>query len=252
MKYACEIAYLGLNYSGFQRQKHLLTVQGKLEECLSIFFDSETLIKGAGRTDARVNAVAQVISFEAKQVKDSKYFLDTINELLPDDLTIKNIFEVPDEFDPRHSSCGKVYEYLFSLEEKDPFQYGIVVHMRKDKFDMDKFKKCLSVYEGTHNFKNFTTKKEDVDGFIRNISSITVDDKDSKAISVKFTGNGFMTYMVRILMGVAFKVAYGKLSVDDVKVALNSTQRKIYSFKAKPEGLYLTKVLYPKNYFSKF
>lgn len=251
MKYACVVSYLGLRYSGFQRQKNLLTVQGKLEECLSIYLNSKIEIKGAGRTDAGVNAFGQVISFVTNNLKDIPHFIEKINMMLPDDICIESCYEVEEDFDPRHKSSGKVYEYHFSLNQKNPFELGRKTFISSYNFDCDLFKKALELYVGTHNFMNFTTKQNDIDNYVRTIESIEVNEVKEKDYVVTFSANGFMTYMVRILVGVAFKVGYKKLSLEEVKAALESTKRKIYSYKAKPDGLYLAKVIYPKEYFMK-
>lgn len=247
--YACLVSYLGMNYAGFQRQPSLITIQGKLEECLSIFLDEEILIKGAGRTDSGVNALGQVFTFKTNRIFSLDKFSEKVNDLLPKDIYILHIKEVDLNFDARHSSVGKEYLYKFSLLDKNPLELGRVSYLKKNNFDFEKLKECLKLYEGEHDFKNFTTKKEDKDNFIRKIEFINIAEKD-ELYEITLKSNGFMTYMVRILLGVAFKVAYGKISLEEVSKSLDSIERKIYSFKAEPGGLYLKKVHYLENIFA--
>jgi len=244
MKYCGVVSYSGAAYKGFERQKDYPTIQGKLEDALSAICGDITLIHGAGRTDAGVNARGQTFSFESEPIKDISSFLHGLNRLLPGDIAVLSLREVPAEFDARHSSCGKIYSYAFHYGERDP----LALHefqLEWPHFSFDLFMACMKLYEGEHNFMDFTPKSEDKDHFIRKIEDIRFA-YDAKGGHMKVTlrGNGFMTYMVRILVGVAFKVAMGKLTLDEVRSLLDPIERKIISFKAPPEGLCLEEVLY--------
>ncbi len=248
MKYFCRLSYLGTAYHGFERQPRLRTIQGTLERVLAHFCGEEILVKGAGRTDSGVHALGQTFSFVCSKDIDTKRFLYATNRLLPDDIKILSIQEVPESFDARHSSCGKRYEYRFTYGPKDPFLKNRVAQFLRDDFDPDLFKKALLCFQGKHNFQNFTCKKEDKDGFIRVIESIDVTiDKDKQAGKVVFLGNHFMTYQVRFMVGCALKVATKKLPLEKVNELLERKPRQIVSFKAPACGLYLCEVYYAQG-----
>ncbi len=237
------VSYLGYAYNGFQRQKNgLPSVQAELERALEYALGRETLIKAAGRTDKGVNAIGQTFSFNAPRLLE----LDVLNRLLPQDIKVTYLAECDANFDARHSSIAKIYEYRFTVKGRNPFDFGRVAQLETDGFDAEAFEKALHHFEGTHDFRNFTTKKEDVDGFVRTLEPVAIN-LDENGGTVTFKANGFMTYQIRLMMGAAFKCAFHRMNPDDIPSLIDARPRHIVSFKAPPEGLYLMEVIYAKR-----
>ncbi len=239
------IAYDGRLYEGFQRQPNKETVQGVLERELGQLLGKKVLLHGAGRTDSGVSARGQVVSFKASPpIRDLEKLRYAWNRLLPKTIFCSSLEEKEDGFDARHSSIGKVYSYSFSYPERNPlnaFESPLAV----GSFDYSLFEKAIRIYEGKHDFKNFTTKKEDKDNFIRTLRIVSLRN-DGGHIRLVLSSDGFMTYMVRLLVGAALKVATGKFTLDVLASYLDASQRKILSFKADPAGLVLEEVLYER------
>ena len=104
MKYLLTISYDGSKFNGFQRQKNVKNIQGEIEKKLSDFFGKELVIKGAGRTDRGVHAICQKAHFETnKKINGLKKYLN--KEL--EDIKIKKITKVSDNFHARHSVTFK-------------------------------------------------------------------------------------------------------------------------------------------------
>jgi tRNA pseudouridine38-40 synthase len=243
MIYLAKVSYLGAAYYGFERQKTFPSIQGKLEEALSILLQKETLIHGAGRTDAGVSAKGQTFSFECDEIKDQKQFLYALNRLLPSDISVLSVEPKEKGFDARHKATGKRYSYSFRIGEKKPLESLMVTQFGSRAFDSEAFAEAVKLYKGVHSFMNFTSKATDKDDFVRDVSSVTVTESGG-LYRVDFVGNGFMTYQVRIMVGVALKVGFGKMTLYEVKAALNAKERKIISYKAPAEGLCLEEVYY--------
>lgn len=236
------VKYKGTAYAGFQRQKNHPSIQGELERVLSFLLGSEIAIAGAGRTDARVHANGQTFTFDSlKPLKES--FLGKANHLLPKDIEILSLVECDPCFHARHSSVAKRYIYRLLPNGRRPFEVDTLSQLGRDDFDYGRFANAISVFAGKHDFKNFTSKAEDVDGFIRVISTAKTEQIGDEIV-VTFEGNGFMTYQVRLMVGAAIKVGLGQLTCDDIEKAFVSKKRKIMSYKAPAEGLYLDKVFY--------
>ncbi len=246
MKYFVTVSYCGRAYYGFQRQKNKVTVQGTIEKVLSDYLGAETVIKAAGRTDTGVHAIGQTFCFESDRNLSEEKFLHTMNRLLPKDIYLESMRTVASDFDARHSCVGKVYEYRFTVLKRNPLWVGLVAHLQRDDFKFEAFLQGLKPFEGAHNFRNFTTKPEDVAGFIRHIESIKATyDEDQDLVVVRFQGDGFMRYQIRMMVGAAIRVGLGKLTPEDIEHALSEDgQRLISHYKADPEGLYLMEVLY--------
>lgn len=244
--YLCVCSYLGAAYFGFERQKNHPSIQGKIEECLSAILHEEIKISASGRTDAKVNATGQTFTFlsSSSLLKSEERFLYAINHVLPNDIAIISLSEVPSSFHARFSAIKKTYSYSFHLGNKMPFLSNEVAMLGNKSFNDDLFKKAMNTYLGKHNFQDFTPKSEDQFSFGRTIFDISFAAKENDIKVVYLTGDGFMTYQVRTMVGAALKVAFGKMSLDDLTKRLDSENRKILTYKAPAEGLTLEKVYY--------
>lgn len=250
MKIAAKVSYLGSHYAGFQRQKNKVSIQGELERTLSQLASTEVLIHGAGRTDAGVSALGQVVSFDyPKPMKSLEDFRFHWNMILPEDVSIVKVIEVDDDFDARHACVGKRYRYRFSVSEKHPLENGTVAYLGKRSFDEVTFMDAMRLFEGSHRFQNFTTKAEDKDDYLRRVEPI-IFEKQGDIYSVVLQSNGFMTYQIRFMVGAALKVGFGKIEASLIKERLDATERHILPYKAPSEGLILEEVLYGSDLFA--
>ena len=243
MKIKAIVSYNGKRYQGWQKQDNTLTVQGVIEETLSTYLNSETKIYGSGRTDTGVHAFGQVFHFETLKDIDIDQMRYSLNRMLPDDIHIKSLEVVDNSFHARFSLKDKTYEYRISFKEKDPLERDNV-YVCPFPTDIDTFKKCLLLFKGKHDFRNFTSKEEDEDNFIRDIYDISFSDEEDTLV-ITFKGNGFMRYMIRFIVGVSLAIAQGKENEAYINKYLdNKDERHIVSYKAIASGLTLKKVTY--------
>ena len=243
MNYLLTISYNGAKYYGFEKQKNYPSIQEEVEKALSSLLGQKTTIHGSGRTDKGVHAKNQKCNFKPKEpIKDPERFVYALNRLLPKDIFVKSIEEKDDGFDARHSAAKKIYSYSFNYGKRDPF--AVTEYQLECKaFDFDMFIKAMKVCLGKHDFRNFTPKPMDIDDYVRDITDMTFDLRDSH-MKVTLCANGFMTYMVRTIVGVALRVGQGKMKLEEVEKNLDPKERKIISYKADPMGLCLENVLY--------
>lgn len=244
MRLFASVSYKGSNYFGWQKQPNVVTIQQTIEDVLSKYFNREIAIYGAGRTDAGVHAYGQKFHFDIDLNEiDLDRFLYSINQMLPVDIKIDDIEEVDDSFHARFSAKKKLYNYSILLDSKDPFLYDSC-YLYPHKLDIEKLKEVLTHFVGKHNFKNFTSKEEDQDGFVREIYDINV--KESHGfISILFVGNGFMRYMIRFIVGEALHYATNDLDSNDIDELLDEkSEREIVTHKAPACGLFLLEVEY--------
>lgn len=242
MRILAIVSYLGTNYAGWQFQPEHVSIQETIEQAISKIRNTPTKIYGSGRTDAGVHALGQTFHFDIDEERDLEKFRYSINCVLPKDIHILSLTKVNDDFHARLSAKGKVYQYVINRGEHSVFNYQTQTEF-DEPLDVDDMRKCASIFEGKHCYQNFTTKEEDEDGFVREISSISIEENHDKLVFT-FTGNGFMRYMIRFLVGTLLQVGKGKLTLDEVKKALDSSERRVVSYKAEPQGLTLVKVIY--------
>lgn len=248
MRVFCVVAYKGTNYYGWEKQVGQNSVQAELEKAIGKILNTEINIYGSGRTDAGVHASGQTFHFD---IKEEKYSADElmyrINCVLPVDIKLTSLEYLKDEeFHSRYSAKSKEYQYRISLNAKQPFRYDVCWLLRTSEFDMDLFTQAIKKFEGKHNFKNFTSKEEDKNDFIREIFEINVGfDGENEEITVNFIGDGFMRYQIRYMVGTAVAIATKKEKISFIDEKLNETKiRSIVSYKAQPQGLCLVKVNY--------
>ena len=236
-------SYKGTNYYGWQKQVGYVSIQSKIEEVLSKIFDTQITITGSGRTDAGVHAKKQYFHFIVEKQKDLKQLAYAMNKMLPDDIHILSLEKVDDDFHARYSAKRKIYEYDILLKNKEVFNYDLAYLYPMD-LDIDLLRQALKLFEGDHNYQDFTSKEEDEGNFIRTIYSIEVS-QDKDLIKIRFEGNGFMRYQIRNMVGVAIAVASKKEDISFIKNHLKENKkREIIAYKAPAVGLYLVDVIY--------
>ena len=236
-------SYKGTNYYGWQKQVGFISVQSKIEEVLSQIYDTPISITGSGRTDAGVHAIKQYFHFNVEKEKDLNQLAYAMNKMLPEDIHILSLEKVDDDFHARYSAKRKIYEYDILLKNKEVFNYDLAYLYPMD-LDIDLLKESLKLFEGEHNYQDFTSKEEDEGNFIRTIYAIEVN-QDNDLIKIRFEGNGFMRYQIRNMVGAAIAVANKKEDISFIKYHLGDKKnREIIAYKAPAVGLYLVDVKY--------
>ena len=242
MRYLATVSYNGSAYYGWQKQVGKISIQEIIEGVLSMILDKETKIYASGRTDAGVHSLGQTFHFDAKEIKDLGKFTYSINSLLPKDIFVDSIIKVDDNFHARYNVKRKIYSYYINIGKYDLFKVDEIYQFLRP-LDIEKMKECLNIFLGEHCFQNFTSKDEDENNYVRIIYDAKLS-LDNDIIKIIFEGNGFMRYMVRMIVGTLIEVGLGKLKIEEVKAILDDKNRNVVSYKAPANGLYLDKVIY--------
>ena len=245
MRYLCIVSYKGTNYQGWQKQVSAPTIQGEIERVFSKILNTCINIQGSGRTDAGVHAENQYFHFDYDKELDLGRFRYSVNCLLPNDIFIKDIKPVSDDFHARYSAKGKTYTYILRFGERNPFNYEFEENIPQP-IDIDILTKALKIFEGKHNFQDFTSKEEDEDNYVREIYSIEINYLEkARQMTVTLHGTGFMRYMIRNIVGTSIAVASKKEDISFISYHLSEkNKREIVSYKAEPQGLFLVDVNY--------
>lgn len=246
MRYLITISYDGTNFSGYQKQPKERTVQGELEKVLKEINGGKKVdVYASGRTDAGVHALAQRVHFDLETKITSEKLSKGLNSLLPEDIFVKRVEEVSDNFHARFSAIGKEYIYKLNMGEYNPLERNYV-YQHNSKLDVIEMERAMKYLEGTHNFKSFTKTDEEKDDFVRTISQTNIvrDSKDINKITFMFVGTGFLRYMVRNIVGTLIMVGEGKIKSEEIIEILKKEDRTKAGKTAKPEGLYLKNVFY--------
>lgn len=246
MRYLITFSYDGTNFSGYQKQPRERTVQSELEKVLKQINDNKKVeVHASGRTDAKVHALNGRAHFDLDINITPDKLQRGINSLLPEDIYVKKVEEVPEDFHARFNALGKEYIYQINMGEYNPLERNYVYQYNK-KLDLIEMERAMKYLEGTHNFKSFTKTDEEKDDYVRTLSQTNIfrDSKDVNKITLVFVGTGFLRYMVRNMVGTLIEVGEGKRSSGDIINILKEEDRTKAGKTANPEGLYLKNVFY--------
>ncbi len=237
-------SYDGSDFYGFQRQPDKRTVQGEIEKVLNIILKTDITLITAGRTDRGVHARVQVSNFciNSSVTIPVENLKRAMNKLLPSDINIYDACETYMDFNARYMPKMRAYEYIITWE-KDVFSRRYKTYIPKP-VDPEKLKNILSVLIGEHDFNNFRIKDENNRTTVREIYKIDVYYKNEKEIGIYIEGSAFLKTQVRIIVGTALDVYFGRKSADYLELLLNEPHKGRKIEVAEPGGLYLTKVEY--------
>lgn len=240
------LTYDGSNYSGFQVQDNAKTVQGEIEKALKKIAKGQFIrIHGAGRTDAGVHALGQVIHFDFPFEIVEEGLYQGLNTLLADDILVQRVEKTTPFFHARYHARSKTYEYkVLNQKCKNPFVRHYT-HHHPYPMDYHAVKQALSYLVGTHDFTSFTAVNTDKENKVRTIYEAQVHvDEDTNQWTFKFRGNGFLYNMVRIMMGTLLEIADGRRSPEHINFLLEKKDRQLAGPTLSARGLYMVKVAY--------
>ncbi|MBP5343027.1 tRNA pseudouridine(38-40) synthase TruA [bacterium] len=233
-----EIEYDGSRYSGMQKQSesNLKTIQGEIEKALKKMLNKDVQIIVSSRTDAKVHAKGQRIQFPSFGILPSKYAY-SLNNLLPDDIRIKNALLKSQIFHARYDTIEKEYEYVIDTGEYSVFNKDYVYYQKIN--DIEKLKRELKEIEGCHDYYAFCRGEND--NTIRTIYKTDVEIIESRIV-LRFIANGFLHNMIRFIVGALIdSVNNNKPSIKEL---LDLKDKNLTPKLAPASGLYLIKIKY--------
>jgi|AntRauTorcE11897_2_1112592.scaffolds.fasta_scaffold02462_11 tRNA pseudouridine38-40 synthase len=231
-----DIAYDGTLYNGFQRQPKKSTIQGAIEKVLGHLTGESITITPSGRTDKGVHALKQVVHFDTASPLPLEKIKTLMNRMLPTDITINLISEVPRLFHARFDVQRKIYHYTIT-HKRDPFQSHYALY--HGPIDIDKFNKTLHLFEGVHDFEGFT-KKTDGAVTLRSVHTCKAVRSENETVVI-VESEGFLRHMVRYMVGTALR-DHDKQTRDVEKALRKPHDSHVYL--APGQGLSLYDVLY--------
>jgi tRNA pseudouridine38-40 synthase len=249
--YRAVLAYDGAPFRGLARQPDVPTVQGVIEDALGKILGSPVTLSVAGRTDAGVHALGQVISFSlpgdlppgtAEDLDDLKRRL---NSICGPAISILEISEAPEGFDARFSAVSRTYEYaVFTREEPDPFSRHTTWH-HPGSLDAAAMRKAAGFFVGEHDFTAFGRVAAGQSP-VRHLESLEVSEQHHLLL-MTMTANSFVQQMVRSIVGTLVAAGEGKISPESIPDILGSRDRSAAAPVAPPHGLFLVSVSYPEE-----
>ncbi len=240
-RYFIELSYDGALYGGFQIQQNKATIQGELEKAMETLYRAPLTLTGASRTDAGVHANQNFLHFDTDIAILPKHIYN-LNAILPNNIVVKAIYQVPSEAHCRFDAIKRGYIYRLHTQ-KNPFSEGRSWYY-PFPVDLNLMQAAADTLLNYTDFESFSKKNTTVNTFQCNITkaSWTMVGPD---IRFEIHSNRFLRGMIRGLVGTMMQVGRGHISIAEWHDIVASKDEQRVDFSTPAYGLYLSEINYP-------
>ena len=245
-RYFLKIAYDGSPYCGWQMQPNALTVQQKLQETLQLFCDLEGDTLGCGRTDTGVHSLEFYLHFNCKNtIENKEEFIYKLNRVLPESIAVYELYKVGIDAHCRFDAVSRTYEYHI-LPTKNPFVKN--AWYNSSQLNLKAMQQGCELLMKYEDFTSFSKSNTQV--FTNNCQIAKAFWKQNdETLVFTIQSNRFLRNMVRAVVGSLVDLGKEKYDLSHFKTIIESKSRSKAGLSVPAKGLFLTEVLYPKNYF---
>ncbi len=244
MKYFLNIGYDGSNYSGWQWQPNVPSIQEEIEKALKSIFKEKVTANGCGRTDAGVHASQYILHIELKNPPDFDLKF-RLNKNLPDDIAVYDVLEMADDSHARYDATSRSYDYFIHTYEDSVLHKYSSFYELKD-LDIEAMKKgvdLLTKYNDFHSICKQPLMHNHTLCKITNAQLYVSSDKQRLRFAI--TADRFLRGMIRLIIYFLLKIGTRELSIEEFEHLLSNKVDLNNKIPAFPNGLYLSKVEYP-------
>ncbi|MCS7078605.1 MAG: tRNA pseudouridine(38-40) synthase TruA [Chloracidobacterium sp.] len=251
------VEYDGTDYAGWQAQTNARSIQSVLAAAFVPLTGRPARLYAAGRTDAGVHALGQVVHTDVTQSRTVETWQSALNAHLPPDIRVRRVEVVGEDFHARKSARAKLYHYAFwrgRVESPRWRRYSLTVPTTLDWAAMDA---AARHFVGCHDFAPFSVADRTVQTTVRTIHAVTWHPSPaeptlaagdplwpSELVAVAFYGDGFLRHQVRRMVGALLAVGQRKLAPDVIRELLCGAKQFATIVTAPPHGLTLLRVDY--------
>jgi tRNA pseudouridine38-40 synthase len=237
------LEYDGTAYAGWQRQPNQPTIQEAVEAALRRIAQTDISAIAAGRTDAGVHALGQVVSFKTEKLLSPGEWQRALNATLPDDISIRSAEQAPDDFHARFSAVRKLYAYrILHRPDRSALERGRSWHLY-GKLNLDAMREAAGHLVGKHDCSSFQGHPTDVENPVCDLRRLEII-KDRDIVRIEIEADRFLKQMVRAMVGTLAEVGQGKRKPEEMKRILDAKDRRAAGYTAPAHGLYLIAVAY--------
>lgn len=246
-RWAACVQYDGGAYSGWQRQSHCASVQAEVERALSGVANTAITVHCAGRTDAGVHAVAQVVSFDAAVSRPPRAWLLGGNSQLPGDVSLSWVQAVPEEFHARFCARARRYRYLIWNAEARSALADRGATWIKAELNVERMNEAAQALVGEQDFSAFRAAQCQSRTPMRCVFDVQLW-RSGSFVVMDICANAFLHHMVRNIMGSLIEVGQTRRAVTWIADLLRGRDRSLAGATAAATGLYFLGPEYPSRF----
>lgn len=249
---ALTLSYNGAPFSGFARQPGQLTVQGDVESALELLFRRPVQTACAGRTDAGVHALGQVVSFDVDEHdlagRPLASLRRSLNALTDDAITVREIEPKRYGFSARFDAQAREYHYHLCVDGTSPIFMKDFSWFVPGGLNVTAMEMGAQYLLGEHDFKSFCmAASAEGKPTCRNVREISFHPETvmgENLLTIKVVGNAFLHSMVRTMVGTLVMVGKGQRDASWVSEVLEARERQAAGENAPAQGLVFWRVIY--------
>jgi tRNA pseudouridine38-40 synthase len=231
------VSYRGTAYKGWQSQPDVATVQDALERALSQFADAPVGTVCAGRTDAGVHALNQVVHFDAPVAREAFSWLRGTNRYLPPDVAVQWAQPVRPDFHARNRALGRRYRYLLMQSPVRPSLEAGLVGWVFDSLALDAMRAAAAYLLGEHDFTSFRSSECQARSPVKTLRAIEIRRRGAYW-DFEFDASAFLHHMVRNILGCLLAVGAGRQRPEWLREVLAARDRDAAAPTFAADGLY--------------
>lgn len=247
MRIALTIAYDGSPFHGWQTQPSGQAVQDLLEAALSSIAGHRVATICAGRTDAGVHAVSQIVHFDTEVQRPDSAWVRGTNALLPAGVAVQACARVDDDFHARFGALRRAYSYLIYRGEHRHPLYENRTGWSFRPLNPDAMREAAAALIGEHDFSAFRSSQCQARSPVRSMESLQIREHGPLVV-IDLQANAFLHHMVRNIVGALVWIGMGRRPVSWTAQLLRQRDRKLAAPTFAAQGLYLNGVEYPARY----
>ncbi len=244
-RYFIQIRYKGTRYHGWQIQPNAITVQEVVEKALTTLLRESIAVTGAGRTDTGVHASFFMAHFDSSNRElDNNDFLYKLNGILPVDIAVHSILNVPDNAHARFDAVSRTYKYYIS-REKNPFREDTAYRYLRP-LDVEKMNEAAQILFDYNDFSSFSKLHTQVKTHRCKILEAKWEKENTKLVFT-IKADRFLRNMVRAIVGTLLEVGKGKMDDKDFRKIIEAKDRGKAGTSVPAYGLFLVDIAYPDD-----
>ena len=249
-RYLLVLEYVGSAYMGSQKQpskmpntsKTVVTIQDEVEKAISTLTKTKTKTIFSGRTDAGVHAKGQTAHFETELELDPSKFVNSLNGILPNDISVKELRKIEKTFHAQKSAKARHYRYTIANRTQRSAWDGHCLLVRYP-LDIERMNKALSYLIGEHDFTSFKKVRTSNPAKICNMYEAKAT-RDGDLVYIDFTADRFLYNMIRLIVGTLLVIERNSLAPETLKEILEARDITKAGSTISPDGLTLVEVIY--------